>query len=222
MKVIFLDVDGVLNSQQLFEKCEDDQLISVDEDNIKNLKTIVDATGAKIVLSSSWRYGWAEHSDAVQDWCQILVDILAKYDLKIIDKTEYLSSGRREDEIKDWLDKCEEKIEGFVILDDGAYEWHRHGFDKHLVKTDFCTGGLREEDADKAIKILNKKRLFSFFFFNSRSCFNRFFNFYFFSCNIHRYIYRRRLCLIRHTVFRIFTILVRAYRTVCKQHIKSE
>ena len=30
MKVIFLDVDGVLNSQQLFEKCEDDQLISVD------------------------------------------------------------------------------------------------------------------------------------------------------------------------------------------------
>ena len=93
----------------------------------------------------------------------ILVDILAKYDLKIIDKTEYLSSGRREDEIKDWLDKCEEKIEGFVILDDGAYEWHRHGFDKHLVKTDFCTGGLREEDADKAIKILNKKRLFSFF-----------------------------------------------------------
>ena len=54
MKVIFLDVDGVLNSQQLFEKCEDDQLISVDEDNIKNLKTIVDATGAKIVLSSSW------------------------------------------------------------------------------------------------------------------------------------------------------------------------
>ena len=49
MKVIFLDVDGVLSSQQLFEKCEDDQLISVDEDNIKNLKTIVDATGAKIV-----------------------------------------------------------------------------------------------------------------------------------------------------------------------------
>ena len=36
MKVIFLDVDGVLNSQQLFEKCEDDQLISVDEDNTKN------------------------------------------------------------------------------------------------------------------------------------------------------------------------------------------
>ena len=67
MKVIFLDVDGVLNSQQLFEKSEDAQLISVDEENIKNLKKIVDATGAKIVLSSSWIYGWAEHRDAVQD-----------------------------------------------------------------------------------------------------------------------------------------------------------
>ena len=54
-------------------------------------------------------------------------------------------------------------MEGFVILDDGDYEWHRHGFDKHLVKTDFCTGGLRAEDADRAIRILNKKRLFSFF-----------------------------------------------------------
>ena len=43
MKVIFLDVDGVLNSQQLFEKSEDAQLISVDEENIKNLKKIVDA-----------------------------------------------------------------------------------------------------------------------------------------------------------------------------------
>ena len=53
MKVIFLDVDGVLNSQQLFEKSEDAQLISVDEENIKNLKKIVDATGAKIVLSST-------------------------------------------------------------------------------------------------------------------------------------------------------------------------
>ena len=95
-----------------------------------------------------------ELRDCVVETLQELIDVY---------KRQYLSSGRREDEIKDWLDKCEEKIEGFVILDDGAYEWHRHGFDKHLVKTDFCTGGLREEDADKAIKILNKKRLFSFF-----------------------------------------------------------
>ena len=58
MKVIFLDVDGVLNSQQLFEKCEDDQLISVDEDNIKNLKTIVDARSKdRIIIILEIRMG---------------------------------------------------------------------------------------------------------------------------------------------------------------------
>ena len=96
MKVIFLDVDGVLNSQSLFERCGE-ELVPIDEENIQYLKAIVDATNAKIVLSSSWRYGWAEHSDGVQDWCSLLVDTLQKYQLKIIDKTEYLSNGRRED-----------------------------------------------------------------------------------------------------------------------------
>ena len=82
---------------------------------------------------------------------------------KIIDKTEYFSSGRREDEIKDWLEKCPERVESFVILDDGDYDWYRHGYDKHLVKTDFCTGGLRQEHVQKAVSILNKKHFWSFF-----------------------------------------------------------
>lgn len=69
MKVIFLDVDGVLNSQDLFERCGE-ELVPIDEENIRYLKEIVDATGAQIVLSSSWRYGWAQHSDDVQDWCR--------------------------------------------------------------------------------------------------------------------------------------------------------
>lgn len=161
MKVIFLDVDGVLNSQSLFEKCKED-LVPIDEENIKYLKKIVDATGASIVLSSSWRYGWAEHSDDVQDWCRLLVDTLEKYELKIIDKTEYLSNGRREDEIKDWLEKSSEPVENFVILDDGDYDWQRHGYEKYLVKTDFCTGGLRWEHAERAISILKKAPFWKF------------------------------------------------------------
>lgn len=161
MKVIFLDVDGVLNSQDLFERCGE-ELVPIDEENIRYLKEIVDATGAQIVLSSSWRYGWAKHSDGVQDWCRLLIDILAQYQMKIIDKTAYFSTGRREDEIKDWLKNCKEKIENFAIIDDGDYEWHRHGYDKNLVKTDFCTGGLREEHVQKAICILNKKPFWKF------------------------------------------------------------
>ena len=66
MKVIFLDVDGVLNSQDLFERCGD-ELVPIDEENIRCLKEIVDATGAEIVLSA---LSQSEHRDEVQDWCQ--------------------------------------------------------------------------------------------------------------------------------------------------------
>ena len=49
-KVIFLDVDGVLNSAKTLY--EDSSL----EDNlILNLKELVNKTEAKIILSSSWR-----------------------------------------------------------------------------------------------------------------------------------------------------------------------
>ena len=49
-KVIFLDVDGVLNSSRTLH--ED---ISLEDDLILNLKELVDKTKAKIILSSSWR-----------------------------------------------------------------------------------------------------------------------------------------------------------------------
>ena len=50
MKVIFLDIDGVLNSDASL--MVDDR---VEGDLILNLKYIVDKTDAKIILSSSWR-----------------------------------------------------------------------------------------------------------------------------------------------------------------------
>ena len=57
MKVIFLDVDGVLNSKQ------DDYSIKLRTDSHLNfLRMIVKSTGAKIVLSSSWRIGFTPAS----------------------------------------------------------------------------------------------------------------------------------------------------------------
>jgi hypothetical protein len=52
MKVIFLDIDGVLNVNHR----ERDDYGSAFHDNfVENLKRIIDSTGAKIVVSSSWR-----------------------------------------------------------------------------------------------------------------------------------------------------------------------
>ena len=62
MKVIFLDIDGVLNTErkalQAYEgKCEshDEFGRMFDEESLCWLNKIIDETGAEIVISSSWR-----------------------------------------------------------------------------------------------------------------------------------------------------------------------
>jgi hypothetical protein len=56
MKVIFLDIDGVLNTTSTTEMFE--EYTFVEDEKVQLLKQLVTRTGAKIVLSSSWRYGW--------------------------------------------------------------------------------------------------------------------------------------------------------------------
>lgn len=55
MKAIFADVDGVLNEDSTPTRTKN-SLVFIDSDKLLRLKRIVDATGAKIVLSSTWRY----------------------------------------------------------------------------------------------------------------------------------------------------------------------
>lgn len=54
IKVIFLDVDGVLNSDRTVRKTQGGYTF-VDNRQMKNLKHIINMTGAKVVLSSDWR-----------------------------------------------------------------------------------------------------------------------------------------------------------------------
>ena len=57
MKVIFLDVDGVLNSDEFFENNTDDSYIDIKA--VKLVKKAIEETGAKVVVSSSFRYNKA-------------------------------------------------------------------------------------------------------------------------------------------------------------------
>ena len=54
MKVIFLDVDGVLNSDDFI--MNKNRKSDIDEENVKLLKRAVIETGAKVVVDSSFRY----------------------------------------------------------------------------------------------------------------------------------------------------------------------
>ena len=57
MKIIFLDIDGVLNSAKYDKKRTADDG-NIDTTRLPLLKHIVDSTKAKIVLTSTWRKFW--------------------------------------------------------------------------------------------------------------------------------------------------------------------
>lgn len=147
MKIIFLDIDGVLNSWESFKEFKTMWILS--PENIKQLNRIIEATGAKIVISSSWR-NCKEIKDNLNDY--LINDCGIKGE--IIGKTPLVSFHRRRGlEIKTWLDDWQgESIEQFVILDDDSDMiplMHR------LCKINIQVG-LTEERADEAIKMLNE------------------------------------------------------------------
>jgi predicted mannosyl-3-phosphoglycerate phosphatase (HAD superfamily) len=52
MKIIFLDIDGVLNNYNTLGEG-----LNWESNAVKILKRIIKETGAKVVLSSTWRRG---------------------------------------------------------------------------------------------------------------------------------------------------------------------
>lgn len=143
-KIIFLDIDGVLNDfKTIFATGKDFPT----RDHLDCLKQIVDATGAEIVLSSSWRFYKSDLND--------VKNALRNVNLKLLDKTKELPKGR-DAEIREWLSRHPE-VENYVILDDHNDEVIKFSteLEKHLVLTASYTG-LLPEHVEKAIEILNK------------------------------------------------------------------
>lgn len=132
MKIIFLDVDGVLNSGHWYqknhkrhpEKCRAET--AIDPRFVCNLKKIVDKTKAKIVLSATCR-------DAVkQRKNHYLRTILKQYGLEIYDYTPNTGMDRGID-IQEWLNHHRD-VTNIVILDDDSDMCHLM---EYLVKTKF-------------------------------------------------------------------------------------
>ena len=150
MKIIFLDVDGVLNSEHWYiknhkrhpERCRTDT--AIDPRFVRNLRKIVKRTGAKIVLSATCR------GVVRKDRAHYLHQILSRYGLEIYDYT--LRLGReRGHEIQDWLDK-HKGVTNIVILDDDSDMCDYQLF--NFVQTDTCDG-ITERDAKLCVDILN-------------------------------------------------------------------
>ena len=157
MKVIFLDIDGVVNCSDTKERFHG--LIGAEPEKIKLVKQIVDATGAKLVLSSTWRMGWfyeenGSHLNDFQEW-QYLKEEFAKQGLYFFDYTPLHKSRHRGTEIQMWLDKWEDEIDAYVVIDDDMYDI-RDMHKGHMVKTSLDYG-IQPGAVEMAIKILNKE-----------------------------------------------------------------
>lgn len=159
MKVIFLDIDGTLNNDSTKERFEG--LIFLEDEKIQLLKELIGQTGAKIVLTSTWRRGWylKDHMPNLNE--SDLADIrlfealekkLAEHGITLLSYTD--DFGLRGEEIDAWLKQWQgESIESYVILDDmDDKEMCPHA--QHLVQTTFWDG-LLPEDVQKAVLILN-------------------------------------------------------------------
>lgn len=161
MKLLFLDIDGVLNSEQFYANKSNEQLLAepLDSACAIHVKSIIDATDAKIVLTSTWRGGWNKFSFLCTQEGRILNDFFGSFGMTIYDKTPILP-GRRAAEIRAYLDACTEEVNGYCIIDDNDFSWKDYHLERHVVMTDFRNGGLQKKHADKAIRILKHRFFF--------------------------------------------------------------
>ena len=154
MKIIFLDVDGVLNNYSTTERCGD--YCGIETDCLSRLKKLVDISGAEIVLVSTWKDHWEkdERLKYKQDEFANYIDArFAEKGLKIYDKTcdEFDGEYSRGGGIANYIEKS--KPEKFVINDDNTYDYDMCGLSQYLVKTD-RNYGLLECKTMRAFVIL--------------------------------------------------------------------
>ena len=149
MKVLFLDFDGVLNTQD-YRDSHGSMGAGIDKSKMPLLKRLIDSTGAKIVLITSLREYWDKSPDKCDYFGKVINETFAKYGLEIYDKTDVSDSGKREEEILDWIVKTD-GIKNYVAIDDG--DLRANFLTKNFVQP---KDGLEEEHVDKVIEILNR------------------------------------------------------------------
>ena len=155
MKIIFLDIDGVLNTWDYRRRLELEYFSNlIDRDKMIHLKKIVDLTGAKIVLSSSWRKWWNTEGAQTDSVGCYLQQIFRTFDLQIYDKIPVIANASRSEEVWAWM-RGKYYIEEYAILDDRADLGWNSDLQMHFIQTSDAEEGLTDALADAAILVLN-------------------------------------------------------------------
>lgn len=107
-KVIFLDIDDVLNTMESRERGD-----LFDPNNVKALNAVLDLTSAGIVLTSNWRL-----SASISEWEKILQSAGIHADGRVLGTTPWIEGASRGIEIAYWLENSLCLVNCYAIFDD--------------------------------------------------------------------------------------------------------
>ncbi len=166
-KYLFLDFDGVLNTANYAKRLKREGIDLYDEFGpmfdptaIANLKRIVDETGCKIVLSSTWRNEgfmrmltlWKDRNLPGELFA--MTPILLSTTYQDARNGEFFSIPERNAkalEINAWLEQMGKQCDYVIVDDENVFFQSQQ---EHLVQTDE-QDGLTYDKATLAIEILN-------------------------------------------------------------------
>lgn len=164
-KVIFLDIDGVLNTKEFHSKMKkdtpkDEYGYAFDPVAVANLKHIIEETDAVIVISSCWKFHgvaklrkmWKQRN--LPGHIHDITPNTISDEILLNANLDGMELGVcRGNEIKEWLSRHEGEVSTYVIIDD--FDDLLPEQEDYAVMTNTLIG-ITEWDAEKAIMILNR------------------------------------------------------------------
>ena len=153
MKVIFLDIDGVLNHVDTPDRLTG--IIGIDDECCRRLKRVVDECDASIVLISTWKMHIKDTYEESDKSGKYLLDKFKHHNIPLIGKTSGPCGNGRGKGIIEYLNSHEE-VDSYIIIDDEFFDDYTYlDIQIRMVKSSFYCGGLTDELADYAIRLLN-------------------------------------------------------------------
>lgn len=163
--IIFLDIDGVLNSDKWnYEHKEKiKEGILVDVEKIYLLGQLVKNTNAEIVLHSGWRFWFDTEMRPLRKEANIFLKLLKNENISIKDCTPDLTTKEiratqkfslvKADEILKWLSEHID-VKNWIVLDD--LDLNNIEIAKHQIRTN-KSNGLTTKDIIRAQKLLSRE-----------------------------------------------------------------
>lgn len=136
-KIIFLDIDGVLNCAHSTSRIsENSNIVGIDDDKLKLLKELIDKTDSKIVLISTWK---TLYNDSDQK--KYMMNKFKEYNIEIFDQTIDKMYDRGAG-IYLYLES--NKVDQYIIIDDDIFKDYDNELMNHLIKTSFSEGFIKK------------------------------------------------------------------------------